>query len=125
MCPVRIVKCAAMIVKSTRLPPEFIDIIEAGDFTIYYAVNMRRKEGGEYRMLNIDIIRAAINEDYDAMMCILSYYDSYITALSYVTTLDEKGVPVRYMDAEIKESIRAKLLAKIIDFDLEGALNKR
>lgn len=76
-------------------------------------------------MLDIDTIRDAIDGDYEAMMRILSHYDSYINALSYITALDEKGVTVRYMDVEVKGSIRAKLLAKIIDFDLEGALSKR
>lgn len=75
--------------------------------------------------LDIETIRAAISGDYEAMMRILSYYDSYITALSNVAALDEKGVFVRHMDVEIKESIRAKLLAKIMDFDLEGVLNRQ
>lgn len=68
--------------------------------------------------LNLQIIRKAVGGDYEAMERILSHYDDYITAMSYVVVRNEKGVLVRYMDVETRECIRAKLLAKILDFDL-------
>ena len=76
-------------------------------------------------VLNIEIIRKAVGGDYEAIQRILSHYDDYITALSYVTIQNEKGIPVRYLDVEIRECIRAKLLARIIDFDLIGSLRKK
>lgn len=73
----------------------------------------------------LQTIHNAVDGDYDAMECVLSHYENYITAMSHVIVRNEKGVVVRYMDVEVRECIRAKLLAKILDFDLTWDMNKK
>ena len=75
--------------------------------------------------IDLSTIHGAVSGDYDAMERILSHYDDYITAMSHVTARNEKGILVRYMDVEIRECIRAKLLAKILEFDLTVGTNKK
>lgn len=74
--------------------------------------------------LNLQIIRDAASGDYEAVQRVLSHYDAYITAMSHVIVRNEKGILVRYMDVEVRESIRAKLLAKLLEFDLTEGMNK-
>lgn len=84
-----------------------------------------KRKGGEQMALDPSTIRDTVAGDYEAMERVLSHYDDYITAMSYVVVRNEKRILVRHMDVEILECIRAKLLAKILDFDLTERTYKK
>lgn len=66
-------------------------------------------------------IVAAKNGDAEAMETILQHYDPYITLKSRRTYRDELGIESTFVDEDIRNRIRLKLMLAIInDFDVDS-----
>lgn len=73
---------------------------------------------GTKNLIPYAVIVAAKRGDPDAMRQILNHYDRYISACSQRTLFDEFDNQYAFVDEDIKNRIRAKLMYQIIyDFD--------
>ena len=66
----------------------------------------------------LPIIAAAINGNVDAINAVVKHYAGYITALSTRQLYDENGMPVLFVDEEMRRRLETKLITRILSFKL-------
>lgn len=71
-----------------------------------------------YSLIPFTIIVQATNGEMEAMNYILSHYTGYIMELTKRPILNELGYLEVGIDYEMKNRLEAKLITKILDFDL-------
>jgi len=65
------------------------------------------------------VIQSAVdNEDVIAMTHIMSHFDNYLNQLSRKTLYDTSGNAYIYMDPDIKQRLKMKLMLSILKFEL-------
>lgn len=69
-------------------------------------------------LLPFNIIAAASKGDTDAICVILKHYDGYITKLSTRTLHDENGNVHSYIDEEIRNRLKIRLIARTLIFNV-------
>lgn len=75
----------------------------------------QRKE--KIRLLPYEVIQRATQGDPEAMQAILIHYEGYIRSLSTRTMVDEYGMKYSYIDTELQERLKTKLITKTLEFD--------
>lgn len=75
----------------------------------------------QHSLIPYTTILAAKKGDPEAMNAVLQHYDRYISKCARRTHIDEQGNRHSYIDEDIKNGIRLKLMLKIItDFDVDS-----
>ena len=69
-------------------------------------------------LLPFSIIKAATEGDITAINHVVNHYQRYINALSTRRLYDENGNEHFYIDEEIQQMLKIKLISKILDFRL-------
>ncbi len=69
-------------------------------------------------LLPFDVIAAAANGDTDAICVILKHYDGYIAKLSTRTLKDEQGNTYSYVDEEMRNRLKVRLIARTLNFSV-------
>lgn len=64
------------------------------------------------------IINSAVQGDYEAMEQVLAHYSKYINTLASRQLYDYSGNPAIRIDEEMKVRLEAKLITKILLFNL-------
>lgn len=64
------------------------------------------------------VIAAAANGDTDAICAILKHYEGYIAKLSTRTLRDEDGNTYLYVDEEIRNRLKIRLIARTLAFNV-------
>ena len=75
-------------------------------------MNNKRKND----MLPFKTITAASNGDVEAINNVLEYYEKYITVLSAKKLYDENGVPYLFVDEQLRQSLKTKLITALLKF---------
>ncbi len=70
------------------------------------------------KLLPLDVIAAAANGNTDAMCTILKHYDGYIAKLSTRTLKDENGNTYAYVDEEMRNRLKVRLIARTFAFNV-------
>ncbi len=70
----------------------------------------------EKTMLPFETIAAAAHGDTDAMCAILKHYEGYIATLSTRTLRDENGNKYSYVDEEMRNRLKVRLIARTLNF---------
>lgn len=73
--------------------------------------------------LTIEIIRAAtIDKDPQAIEAVLAHYAEYIAQMSTVTGKDKSGMPIEYVDEDMRSKLQLELLEALPRFDFDGMM---
>ena len=78
---------------------------------------MKRRKN-KNKVLNLTTILAASEGDIEAMGIVLKHYERYILKLSTRQLYDEEGYPHYCVDKTLKDSLEAKLIAKVLSFKI-------
>lgn len=70
------------------------------------------------QLLPLGVIAAAANGNTDAMCTILKHYDGYIAKLSTRTLKDENGNTYAYVDEEMHNRFKVRLIARTLAFNV-------
>lgn len=79
---------------------------------------MANRAKSKHDLLPFPIIAAAINGNVDAINAVVKHYAGYITALSTRQLFDENGMPVLFVDEEMRRRLETKLITRILSFKL-------
>ena len=79
---------------------------------------MANRAKAKHNLLSFPIIAAAINGNVDAINVVVKHYAGYITALSTRHLYDENGMPVLFVDEEMRRRLETKLITRILSFKL-------
>jgi len=66
-----------------------------------------------------EIIESAIVKDDHALQYVNDHFDSYLNYLARREKFDAKGNVIKYVDQEVKETIRLALLVAIPEFKIK------
>lgn len=69
-------------------------------------------------LLPFNVISAASNGDTDAICAILKHYEGYIAKLSTRTLRDEDGNTYLYVDEEMRNRLKIRLIARTLAFNV-------
>ena len=69
-------------------------------------------------LLPYPVILAASCGDNIAMDMVLTHYDRYINSLCMRTLFDETGNPHICIDEDMKNRLKSKLIAKVLEFEV-------
>ena len=69
-------------------------------------------------LLPFNVIAAAANGDTDAICAILKHYEGYITKLCTRTLRDENGNTYSYIDEEMCNRLKIRLIARTLAFNV-------
>ena len=69
-------------------------------------------------LLPFKVIAAATNGDTDAICAILKHYEGYIAKLSTRTLRDEDGNTYLYVDEEMRNRLKIRLIARTLAFNV-------
>lgn len=69
-------------------------------------------------LLPFNVIAAAANGDTDAICVILKHYEGYITKLCTRTLRDENGNTYSYIDEEMCNRLKIRLIARTLAFNV-------
>ena len=67
-------------------------------------------------LLPFNIIAEAANGSIDAMCVILRHYEGYIAKLCTRTLIDEAGNTYSYVDEEMRNRLKVRLIARTLAF---------
>lgn len=80
------------------------------------------KKSNKYKytkdLLPYPVIKGATEGDIEAIQIILQHYQGYILKLSTRRLYDEYGYPHYCVDETLKNRLEARLITKILQFDL-------
>jgi hypothetical protein len=81
---------------------------------------MKNKYGSPFprEKLTYPLIKAAVNNDAEALNTIIGIYDRYITRLATFYIPDSKNNLHPYVDEDLKSRLRTKLIASARSFKL-------
>ena len=79
---------------------------------------MANRAKSKHDLLPFPIIAAAINGNVDAINAVVKHYAGYITALSTRQLFGENGMPVLFVDDEMRRRLETKLITRILSFKL-------
>lgn len=79
---------------------------------------MANRAKAKHDLLPFPIIAAAINGNVDAINVVVKHYAGYITALSTRQLYDENGMPVLFVDEQMRRRLETKLITRILSFKL-------
>ena len=71
------------------------------------------------KILPFPVISAAANGDIIAMYTILKHYESYIASLCTRTLKDKEGNIYSYVDEEMRNSLKERLIDRTINFHVK------
>ena len=74
--------------------------------------------------LSADIIKAAINNDEDAVVTVLRHFDKYITSLSIERHLGKNEQFSTRVNEDTKQQLQFKLLSALSKFDVRRGEKK-
>ena len=86
--------------------------------TSWRNISMANRAKAKHNLLPFPIIAAAINGNVDAINAVVKHYAGYITALSTRQLYDENGMPVLFVDEEMRRRLETKLITRILSFKL-------
>ena len=69
-------------------------------------------------LLPFNVIAAAANGDTDAICAILKHYEGYIAKLSTRTLRDEDANTYLYVDEEMRNRLKIRLIARTLAFNV-------
>lgn len=69
-------------------------------------------------LLPFNVIAAAANGDTDAICVILKHYEGYIAKLCTRTLRDENGNTYSYIDEEMCNRLKIRLIARTLSFNV-------
>lgn len=72
-----------------------------------------------YRLLPRTIIQGATRGDADAIAAVLQRYEGYIAKLCTLVCYDENGIGHSYVDEEMQDILKEKLMLGIQTFEVE------
>lgn len=72
----------------------------------------------KYDLIPYHVIKAASEEDIDAIMQIVKHYEGYIRKLSTRYMYDESGTLRCYIDEELRLRLKTKLIEKVLSFEI-------
>lgn len=67
-------------------------------------------------LLPFNIIADAANGSIDAMCAVLQHYEGYIARLCTRTLIDEVGNTYSYVDEEMRNRLKVRLIARTLNF---------
>ena len=79
---------------------------------------MANRAKSKHDLLPFPIIAAAINGNVDAINAVVKHYAGDITARSTRQLFDENGMPVLFVDDEMRRRLETKLITRILSFKL-------
>lgn len=69
-------------------------------------------------ILPFEVIAAATQGDTDALCKVLEHYDGYIAKLSMRIVRDEYGNSFLYVDEEMRNRLKVRLIARTLAFNI-------
>ena len=69
-------------------------------------------------ILPFEVIAAATQGDTDALCKVLEHYDGYIANLSMRIVRDEHGNSFLYVDEEMRNRLKVRLIARTLAFNI-------
>lgn len=69
-------------------------------------------------ILPFEVIAAATQGDTDALCKVLEHYDGYIAKLSMRIVRDEHGNSFLYVDEEMRNRLKVRLIARTLAFNI-------
>ena len=70
------------------------------------------------KLLPFHVISAATKGDIEAIGLILAHYDRYISALCTRKMIDENGNIHSYVDEEMRNCLKVRLIKRTLDFQI-------
>lgn len=69
------------------------------------------------KLLPYEVIQRATQGDSEAMQAILIHYEGYIRSLSTRIMVDDYGTKYSFIDTELQERLKTKLITKTLEFN--------
>ena len=79
---------------------------------------MANRAKSKHNLLPFPIIAAAITGKVAAINAVVKHYAGYITALSTRQLYNENGMPVLFVDEEMRRRLETKLITRILRYKL-------
>lgn len=73
----------------------------------------------EKQMLTVELIKAAVAGEKEAVQKIVEYYSDYIDDLCKVDEIQEDGITKKVVDEDMRQSVILKFIESIPDFKIE------
>lgn len=70
------------------------------------------------KLLPYHIIVEATAGNVEAINMVLKHFENYIAVLATKRLYDENGIVYYYLDETLRQRLEAKLVAKILDFEI-------
>ncbi|WP_061214882.1 helix-turn-helix domain-containing protein [Syntrophomonas wolfei] len=77
---------------------------------------MMKTSPNHKNLLPFPTIVAASAGNIDAINAVLKHYEGYIAVLSIRRGYDQNGIPLRYVDEELRRRLEIKLIKKTLAF---------